>query len=65
MKKFSAILFSVSLILLFSPTFVYYLLRSMISSTQYLFLISVAPFALGIILSIISKKLETKNQPET
>ncbi|MCX8182000.1 MAG: hypothetical protein N3D12_02655 [Candidatus Methanomethyliaceae archaeon] len=59
MKKISAILFSISLILLFSPTFVYYLMRSTISSTRYLLLLSIAPFLLGIIISLISKKMDT------
>jgi hypothetical protein len=59
MKKISAIIFSISLILLFSPTFVYYLMRGTINSTRYLLLISIAPFLLGIIISLISKKLDT------
>ncbi|MEM3366497.1 MAG: hypothetical protein QXM93_08775 [Candidatus Methanomethyliaceae archaeon] len=59
MKKISAILFSISLILLFSPTFVYYLMREAISSTRYLLLLSIAPFILGIIISLISKRFDT------
>lgn len=58
MKKISAILFSISLVLIFSPTFVYYLLRGAVGSTSFLLMVSVAPFVLGIILSIISKKFD-------
>ncbi len=58
MGKISAILFSISLILIFSPTFVYYLLRGAVGSSSLLLIVSVAPFILGIILSVISKKFD-------
>jgi len=34
-------------------------MRGTINSTRYLLLISIAPFLLGIIISLISKKLDT------
>lgn len=63
MKKISVMLFSISLILLFSPTFIYYILRGTVQSFQQLLIISVAPFFLGIVLSLISRRLESGKPP--